>query len=59
MTPEVAFQPSLLDAGAAPAINVSYDGLVRHALDDTVVGRLLPGVAARGGRAVRVVAGDG
>jgi alkylated DNA repair dioxygenase AlkB len=33
--PEVAFQPSLLDVAAAPATDVSYDGLVRHALDAT------------------------
>jgi alkylated DNA repair dioxygenase AlkB len=34
--PPVAFQPSLLDdVEAAPAIDVSYDGLVRHRLDPT------------------------
>ena len=31
----MAFQPSLLDAGTAPAIDVSYDGVVRHELDAT------------------------
>jgi alkylated DNA repair dioxygenase AlkB len=31
----VAFQPSLLDEAATPEIDVSYDGLVRHRLDDT------------------------
>jgi alkylated DNA repair dioxygenase AlkB len=33
--PDVAFQPSLLDIAAAPAIDVSFDGLVRHELDAT------------------------
>jgi alkylated DNA repair dioxygenase AlkB len=33
--PEVAFQPSLLDEGATAQVDVSYDGLVRHALDAT------------------------
>jgi alkylated DNA repair dioxygenase AlkB len=33
--PELAWQPSLLDLGAPPGIDVSYDGLVRHALDET------------------------
>ena len=33
--PQVAWQPSLLDAAEPPAIGVSYDGLVRHALDAT------------------------
>jgi alkylated DNA repair dioxygenase AlkB len=31
----VAWQPSLLDLGESPAVDVSYDGLVRHALDET------------------------
>ena len=31
----IAWQPSLLDAGEAPAADVSYDGLVRHHLDAT------------------------
>ena len=31
----MAFQPSLLDSEAAPAIDVSYEGVVRHALDET------------------------
>ena len=31
----VAWQPSLLDLGVAPRIDVSYDGIVRHALDAT------------------------
>jgi alkylated DNA repair dioxygenase AlkB len=33
--PEVAFQPSLLDVAVAAAIDVSFDGLVRHELDAT------------------------
>ncbi len=33
--PEVAFQPSLLDVETTTAVDVSYDGLVRHALDET------------------------
>jgi alkylated DNA repair dioxygenase AlkB len=31
----LAWQPSLLDLGASPAVDVSYDGLVRHSLDET------------------------
>ena len=31
----LAWQPSLLDTGETPAVDVSYDGLVRHHLDET------------------------
>lgn len=31
----ITWQPSLLDAGEPPAVDVSYDGLVRHHLDAT------------------------
>ena len=30
----MAWQPSLLDAGVPPDVDVSYDGLVRHVLDE-------------------------
>ncbi len=33
VVPEVVLQPSLLDVGVAPRIDVSYGGVVRHALD--------------------------